>query len=145
MEQALDDKDFTSVTNNSLHSLFSQCTVSLNGTTMTQATELYNYRSLLETILPYGNDAATTHFRNAMWILDDGNLVARDPTTADSTNKGFMTRWILIKTSKEIELNGRIHTDFCSVPVNLLPTVRLQIKFTKAKSNFYLTRLREGI
>jgi hypothetical protein len=43
--KALDDKDFTSVTNNFLHSLFSQCTVSLNGTTITQATELYNYRS----------------------------------------------------------------------------------------------------
>ena len=41
----LDEKDFTSVTNNFLHSLFSQCTVSLNGTTITQSTELYNYRS----------------------------------------------------------------------------------------------------
>ena len=52
-----------------------------------------NYRSLLETLLPYGNDAATTHLTNAMWILDDGNLTAYDPTAADSTNKGFMTRW----------------------------------------------------
>jgi len=45
---ALDDKDFTSVTNNFLNSLFSQCTVSLNGTTITQATELYNCRFFLD-------------------------------------------------------------------------------------------------
>jgi len=37
---ALDEKEFTSVTNNFLHSLFSKCTVSLNGTTITQDTEL---------------------------------------------------------------------------------------------------------
>ena len=45
----------------------------------------YNYRSLLETLLTYSNDAATTHLTNAMWILDDGNLAACDPTAADST------------------------------------------------------------
>jgi hypothetical protein len=135
---ALGDKDFTSVTNNFLHSLFSQCTVSLNGTTITQSTELYNYHSLLETLLTYGNDAATTHLTNAMWILDDGNMAVNDPTAADSTNRGFMTRWSLTKKSQEIELYGRIHTDFCNMPVYLLPGVRLQIKFTKAKSSFYL-------
>jgi len=73
-----------------------------------------------------------------MWILDDGNLAACDPTAADSTNKVFMTRWSLTKKSQEIELYGRIHTEFCNVPVYLLPGVRLQIKFTKAKSGFYL-------
>ncbi|GFG38260.1 hypothetical protein Cfor_08914 [Coptotermes formosanus] len=61
----LDSKDLTSVTNNFLHSLFSQCSVSLNGITISQATELYNYRSFLETILTYNSDAAATHPTNA--------------------------------------------------------------------------------
>ena len=38
---ALDENDFTAVRNNFLHSLLSQCAVSLNGTMITQATELY--------------------------------------------------------------------------------------------------------
>jgi len=38
----LDKTDFTAVTNNFLHSLFSQCRISLNGVTITQANELYN-------------------------------------------------------------------------------------------------------
>jgi len=82
---ALVDRDFTSVTNNFLHSLFSKCTVSLNGTTITQATEIYNYCSLLETILTYVNDAATTHLTNALWFLDNSNMSPCDPTEADST------------------------------------------------------------
>jgi len=90
--------------------------VSLNGTTITQSTELYNYRSLLETLLTYGNDAATTHLKNAMWIMNAGNMVACDPTSDDaSNNKGFVTRWSLTKKSREIELYGRVHTDFCNV------------------------------
>jgi hypothetical protein len=36
----LDATDHTAVTNNLLHSLFSQCTVSLNGISITQASEL---------------------------------------------------------------------------------------------------------
>jgi len=36
----LDNTDFTAVTNNFLHSLFSHCSISLNGVTITQANEL---------------------------------------------------------------------------------------------------------
>jgi len=89
----LDEKDFTAVTNNFLHSLFRQCTVSLNVTMITQSSEPYIYRYLLETLLTYGNDAATTHLKNAMWIMDAGNMVSCDPTSDDaSNNKGFVTR-----------------------------------------------------
>ena len=58
----LDAADFTSVTNNFLHSLFSQCNITLNGVTITPATDLYNYRSFLESILTYGSDAAISAF-----------------------------------------------------------------------------------
>jgi len=69
---ALDNTDFTAVTKNFLHSLFSQCSIALNGVTNTHAAELYNYRSFFETILTYGSDAATSHLKNAFWYLDDG-------------------------------------------------------------------------
>jgi len=41
----LDNTDFTAVVNNFLNSLFSQCRFALNGLTINQAAELYNYRS----------------------------------------------------------------------------------------------------
>jgi len=43
--------DYTAGINNFLHSLFSQCIISLNGTQITQATELYNYRVYIDTLL----------------------------------------------------------------------------------------------
>ena len=54
----LDDTDFTAVTNNFLHSLFSQCPIALNGATVTPAADYYNYRAFSETILTDGSDAA---------------------------------------------------------------------------------------
>jgi len=43
----LDATDFTAVTNNFLHSPFSQCNVTVNGVSITQASEFYQYRSYL--------------------------------------------------------------------------------------------------
>ena len=42
--QDLDMTDTTAMTNNLLHSLFSRCTVTLNGVPVTQSHEHYNYR-----------------------------------------------------------------------------------------------------
>ena len=57
---ALDEVDHTAVTKNFVHSFVSQCSVTLNGKTVTQ-TELYYYHSLLETLLTYFSDAAASH------------------------------------------------------------------------------------
>jgi hypothetical protein len=136
---SLDGSDFTAGTNNFLHSLFSQCSIALNGTTITPATDLYNYRSYFETILCYGSDAAATHLANAFWYLDDGNLLPCNPTTNDTkNNQGFIARWNRMKQSKEVQMYGRLHSDICNVSRFLLPGVQLYVRLTKAKSQFYL-------
>jgi len=59
----LENTDYTTGINNLLHSLFSQCNISLNRTQITQGTDLYNYRAYLETLLTYGSDAADSHLK----------------------------------------------------------------------------------
>jgi hypothetical protein len=137
-EKALDEKDFTAVTNNCLHSLFSQCSISLNGVCITQSTDHYNYCSYLETLLTYGSDAAQLHLTNAFWYLDNGDMLTCNPTAADSKNKGFITRWDRIKQSKVVQLYGGRHSNICNVSHYLIPDVRLQIRFTKANQDFLL-------
>jgi hypothetical protein len=61
-----------------------------------------------------------------------------DPTHADSKKTEFIDRWNRQKQSKEIEMYRRIHSDICNLPKFLLPDIKLQIKFTKAKSSFFL-------
>jgi len=90
---ALGDTDYKAGINNLLYALFSQCSISLNGTQITQATELYNYRAYLETLLTYGRDAAESHLKNALWHLDTGNMKGCDCTKPNETNNdGFIHR-----------------------------------------------------
>jgi len=134
-----DETDKTAVVNNLLHSLFSQCNVQLNGVPITQASDLYNYRAYLETLLTYGKDAAESHLTSAYWYPDSQNMQACDPTAAATTNnRGFISRWERCKHSKEIELYGRVHADICNVPHFILPGVRIQFRFTKARQAFFL-------
>ena len=135
-----DAKEFSCVTNNFLHSLFSECSVTLNGVSITPASDHYNYREYLETLLTYGKDAATSRLTNAMFHLGTGDMLAADPTATATTdtNAGFIARWQRAKHSKELELFGRLHNDLCNVPQLLLPGVNMQIKLTKAKRSFYI-------
>ena len=136
----LDNKDFKAVTNNFLHSVFSQCSITLNGVPITQASELYQYRSYLETLLTYGSDKTTSHLTNAFWYVDDGDMLPCEPTAEKTatTKKCFITRWDRIKQSKEVQLYGRLHSYYCNVPLYLLPGVRIEIKLTKTGPSFYL-------
>jgi hypothetical protein len=89
----LDATDFTAVTNNFLHSLFSQCTIALNGVNITHSGDLYNYRAYFETLLTYGSDAALSYLTNSYWYKYDGDMLPCDPTKAEtSTNTKFITR-----------------------------------------------------
>jgi len=96
----LDETDFTAGTNNFLHSLFSQCSISLIGVNITPASELYPYPSYLESLLTCGSDAANSHLTNAYWYLDEGDVLAGDPTSTSIKNKGFVKRWEGQNTAK---------------------------------------------
>ena len=122
----LEATDFTAVTNNIHHSLFTQCSITFNGTSITQSTDLYQYRAYLETLLNYDTDAASSHLTNAYLYVDNGDILACDSTNAESTkstNHGFIARWDRIKQSKEVQLLGRLHSDVCNVIPYLLPGV----------------------
>jgi hypothetical protein len=139
--KTLDSTDHTSVINNLLSSLFSQCSVNLNGTPIKQSTQNYGYRAMLETLLGYGLDASSTHLTNSFWYRESGNFLPADPLAtnrADDTNIGFTVRWDMVKNSKIVHLYGRLHSDICNVPRYLLPGIRIQIKLTKSKPAFYL-------
>jgi len=60
---------------------------------ITQSGDLYNYRAYLETILSYGNDAASSHLANSYWYKDAGDMLPCDPTKPESKNTGFIDRW----------------------------------------------------
>jgi hypothetical protein len=105
----------------------------LNGTIITPSSDLYHYRSYLETLLTYGRDAASSLLANGFWYLDSGDLQACDTTAAEPTITGFVARWNRIKQSKEVQLIGRLHSDIYDIPY-LVHGVKLQRKLAKGKS-----------
>lgn len=135
----------TTGVNNLLHSLFSQLSVSINGTSVTPSEDLYHYRSYLETLLTYGYDAAKSHLTNVFWYIDTplrgltGADAGKNGTLgAGDSNVGWKDRFEKSKTSKEVVMIGKLHGDIFNVPILLLPRVSLDIKLTKAKEAFYI-------
>jgi len=84
--------------------------------------------------------ASTRLYRISRTVIGTRMQLICCPVTPQkqSTNTGFIDRWNRQKQSKEIEMCGRIHSDISNVPKFLLPGIKLQIKFTKAKPSFYL-------
>jgi hypothetical protein len=124
------------VINNILHSIFRQCTVYLNGKAVSQADINYYYRSDIETLLYYGNDAASTHLESSGWYMDKGNFDSIEAIK----NSGLDARKAIFKNSEEVELIGRIHADIFNQHKLLLNNVDLRIVLSLEKPRFYVCK-----
>jgi hypothetical protein len=137
---AIDDRS-TGV-NNLLHSLFSQLSVILNGVSVTPSEDLYHYRSYLETLLTYGQDASKSHLTNCFWYVDvalsGGDATKNGTLNAGDSNSGWKDRFEKSKNSKEIVMYGKLHADIFNVSTLMMPGVNIQVKLTKSKEAFYL-------
>jgi len=67
----LTDDSTTAPVNLLLHSLFLQVDVLLNGTLISNSTNTYPYRAMLETLLSYGSDAKVSQLTSEMYYKDD--------------------------------------------------------------------------
>ena len=141
----LDETEYTAGNNNLLHSLFSQCSISLNGSQITQASEHCGFRAYLESLLTYGNDAAESHLRMAYWELDEGDFKAGDCSKpAELFNTSFCARCNHVKKSQEVQMYGRLHADICNVPQLLITGLKVLINLTKAKPELYFLSSKEN-
>lgn len=129
--------DRIGVVNNLLHSLFRQCTVTLNNVQVSQDND-YHYKAFFQTILNYGNDATSTHLATTGWCLDEQSLDSLDP--AENIQHGIRNAWFQTNTgaSKKVELYGKLHVDLFNQPKFLINNVNLKITLNKEKSDFYM-------
>jgi len=73
-DSALVPNDSTTVVDNLFHSLFNQCSVTLNVVSVSTSKDLYNCRAYHETLHTYGDDASQTHLTNAFWYPGEGDF-----------------------------------------------------------------------
>lgn len=133
------DTEQPGIVNNILHSMFQNCSVTLNGKRVTTS-EYYGYRSYLEKLLNYGEDAARTHMICDGWTLDDGT----DLDQMKSPNKGFVKRQTWLKNSSLLELEGKLHADALHQGRLLINNVDLEVDLSFAKPDFFLMEKADG-
>jgi hypothetical protein len=124
--------------NNTLHSLFSQVDVSLNGTQITDSTNTYSYRAIIEDLLSYGSEAKKSQLTCALFYKDEaGKMDSNDPSDV-TANEGLRKRSSFTAGSKEVDLVGRLHTDIFFQSRYMLNEVNTRIKLTRSKDSFCL-------
>jgi hypothetical protein len=128
--------------NDWMNSLFSQVDVTLNGTLITNSTNNYPYRALIEDLLSYGPAAKKSQLTSALFYKDEaGKMDKPNPllaTVADQKNSGLAKRTEFISESKEVDLVGRIHSDIFFQQRYLLNEINTKIKLTRSKDSFCL-------
>lgn len=138
----IDANDAVAPVNNFLHSLFSDCDISICGTRTTERESLYPYRAVIEQLLSSSRDVLETRAKLAGWDLDM-NADAMDRTIIAAANNvdpnpQTLTRRKLIEGSRLCTLIGRIHCDISHQDLDIPPECKIHIKLVRAPNEFVL-------
>ena len=117
-------------------SLFNQVDVILGGKLISSATNTYAHRSILEVLLNYDKEAAESQLGCGLFCKDTAGQM--DITVDPVLNTGLGTRSGWTKTSKTVELQGRIHSDLFNEEKLILNGVDLTAKLHRHKPEFCL-------
>ena len=113
--------------------------VILGGELISSATNTYTHRSILEVLLNYDKEAAESQLCCGLFSIDTvGQMEEMDISTDPVLNTGLKTRRKWTKTSKIVELQGRIHSDVFNQEKLILNGVDLTVKLHHHKPEFCL-------
>ena len=119
------------------HALFEQVDATVQGKFITSATGHYPYKAMIQTLLKYGYDSKTSALTSSMYYKDKpGHLDDDDGKTGH--NDAFLKRTELFKGSKLVHMIAPICHDIFQIDRYLINQVALNLKFYRAKPEFYL-------
>ena len=116
------------------HSLFKQIDVYLNDVLFSNASNLYHYRALLETLLTYNDEAKKSQLTMALFYKDTAGKM---DNIADD-NVGLKTRRSLTDASKTVPMICKPHSDIFFQKRYILNGVDLKLKLVKNSNPFVL-------
>ena len=113
--------------------------VILGGKLISSTTNTYAHRNILEVLLNYDTEAAESQLGCGLFCKDTAGQMEEMDITADPVlNTGLGTRSEWTKTSKTVELQGRIHSDLFNQEKLILNGVDLTVKLHRHKPEFCL-------
>jgi hypothetical protein len=130
----LEDDDVVGPINLIGQTLFQQVDISLNDVLVSDASNLYHYRALIETLLSYSSEAKTSQLSMGLYYKDKATVM---DDIADA-NTGLVSRRKFMANSKVVPLIGKIHSDMFCQHRYLLNGVDLKIKLLRNTDKFVL-------
>ena len=135
----LDGASKVGFANYPIANLFNQVDVILGGKLISSATNTYAHRIILEVLLNYDKEAAESQLGCGLFCtVTAGQMEEMDITADPVLNTGLGTSSERTKTSKTVELQGRIHSDLFNQEKLILNGVELTVKLHRHKPEFCL-------
>ena len=125
------------VINNLGHSLWEQIVLSINDTKVTESSNNYAYKAMLETLLSYDDADQYSVLHLSCFKKDHGNITAEFPTVTYA-NKGLVERSKYFEGGKQVTLITRPRIDLGQQPHYIPDQCKMLLKLTPNKSSFAL-------
>ena len=116
--------------NNVLHSFFSDCTVSANGTKISNANGIYAHKCFIETEFSHNKDAKNT------WLACQGYSYEEYPSAIKADE--IAQRRNSVRESAQCTFYGKVAVDFFTCEKHLLSGVTLRIAFRISIDGFVI-------
>ena len=120
------------LSNNALHSLFSECTVSANGVKICNINGNYGHKAFIEIEFSSGKTAKNT------WLVCQG-YYEDEPAKIDGTDgraEDVTERKALVANSNDNYFIGKPSSDILTCDKHLLSGITLRISFRRSKNDF---------
>ena len=119
------------------HSLWEQIVLTINDTKVTESSNNYAYKAMLETLLSYDDADVKSVLCLSCFKKDHGNITAAFPT-ATHANRGLVERSRYFEGGKKVTLITQPRTDLCQQPRYIPDQCKMLLKLTPNKSSFVL-------
>lgn len=116
--------------------LFSQVDIMLGDRLITQSSNTYPYRGIIECLINYGKDTLDTQFSTGLFCKDTSSHM--DSASIEGNNAGLVARGRFTGNSRIVELIAPIHADLFFQEKLLLNGVDMSLKFMRSKDEFSL-------
>ena len=119
------------------YNLWEQIVLFINDTKVTESSNNYAYKAILETLLSYDDVDKKSVLRLSCFKKDHGNISADCPT-ATHANSGLVTRSRYFKGGKRVTLITRPRIDLCQHSRYIPDQLEMVLKLSPNKSSFVL-------
>lgn len=120
-----------------LHSLFSQCDITLQQKILYNSGRFYGYKSYIETLL--SRKELNNLLESELFYKDTaGNMDTADPKDVHNLNGGLLLRYNRIKDNNWVDMMGPLHADLCQIDRLILNGVDIGVKLYPSSTTFNL-------